>query len=544
MDARKSLTVAKYLFKNYVLNPFVKRFKTAVLAFLIVCVAAGILAAVAFSLSPSQPEAEANQTGEEPGLGWSIREALLQAGIDKGDAISALGAMFALSLLLMLTVGTAAIRVMEEAEYELLLAQPMELSTYFLGREIAELAQMSLMSLPYFGFLPIAYELSGGNMTKALLFPVTMFTAVAFLSALSTLVNVVRILAEERERLLRLGAAAYYSVGAAHSLLTWQISPLLSLPFKPLAEALVHCVTITEGVREVLIGWGLSVSILLAIEAVTIRLADLVPPEFVRPISELAREARSKGGRKEISLYSPDPGASLFRFAFSLEVLSPVHLRNLAIALAASGVAGLAMLRVGPRFGLELGAASVAVSLVTPLVVAEMAIFLVGSIMARDLAAMWVLRVYALDLVPLASGLLLKYTVYLSEAFLVLGVFESLIVREPLALLQPLVVLPITVFVVLLLLVSTSYLASKRRIVRRMPTGLYMFEDIALLVVALIVVPAYMLATFLFKEVLLPRLTPQTTALVVAASLGLSWLLHEASKKALAGAIRVFDLAS
>ena len=67
---------------------------------------------------------------------------------------------------------------------------------------------------------------------------------------------------------------------------------------------------------------------------------------------------------------------------------------------------------------------------------------------------------------------------------------------------------------------------------------------LALLVISILVMPAYMLATLLFTEILLPRLTFQATLLTLAASALLSWALHEASKRILAEAMRIWDLAS
>ncbi|MDK2464389.1 MAG: hypothetical protein QI223_06440 [Candidatus Korarchaeota archaeon] len=545
MDVGKSLTVTRYLLKNYVINPFIKRFKTVVLGAVVIGIIAGGLVAVAIALSHSEPEVQVNQTEEsEPSLGRSLREALLRAGLDKRDAVAGVSAMLALSLLLMVTLGKAAISVMEEAEYELLLAQPLDMGTYVLGRELAEFARASLTGLPYLGLAPFVYRLNGGNMLKAALFPLALLTIIAFLSALSTLISVVKIVARDRERLLRLAVLAYFSAGAVHSLLSWGISSTLSLPFRPLAEALVYCATISEGMNQVLASWGMSIAIILGLEAIVIKLADWASPEYVRPVSELVRESWAKAAQRGVSLYSPDPGAALFRYAFSLDVLSLRHLRNLVAVAVASGVAGFILLRVGPKFGLEPSAASFGVSFMVPLIVGEMAMFIVGTVMARDLAAMWVFRVYALELRPLASGLILKYATYLSEAFLAIGIFDAVLLGQPLALLLPAAVLPITMFTVLLLLVSTCYLASKRRIVRQMPTGLYMFEDVALLVISVLVMPAYMLATLLFTEILLPRLTLQTTLLALAASASLSWAVYEASRRVLAETMRVWDLAS
>ena len=87
-------------------------------------------------------------------------------------------------------------------------------------------------------------------------------------------------------------------------------------------------------------------------------------------------------------------------------------------------------------------------------------------------------------------------------------------------------------------------MASKRRIVRQMPTGLYMFEDVALLVVSVIVIPAYFLATMLFKAIFLPRLTLWTALLTLLLSISLSCVLHLTFKRLLADVLRIYDLAS
>ncbi|RLE68460.1 MAG: hypothetical protein DRJ43_05560 [Thermoprotei archaeon] len=539
MEIRKSLTITKYLLKNYVINPFVKKFKKALLSIAVIGLIMGVVVFAPITLL----DHEANKTEGQP-FKESFREILLRLGLNKYKLVDILSSLLTLSPLLMVITGKAAIRVIEEAEYELLLAQPLDMSTYVLGRSFMELAQMTLMSLPYFGFVPLISQISGGNWGKAFLFPPVLLTIIAYFSVISTLVNVIRISFMEKEWLMKFTCLAYLLIAAFHSILTLRPSPLLKLPFRYLAEAAIYCATISEDLQGVLIRWELSLGILVLLLLLTVKLAGRVPAEYVRPISELMKEARSKAFKTGASLYSADPEEALFRYVFSFDVLTLTHLRNLLIVLAVSGGSGLVFLHVAPKLGFDPRNASFITTFIIPLMVSEMASFLVGQAIAKDLSAMWMFRVYALELKPLASGLLLKHSMYFSEAFLTIALFDAIVREDPRLLLEPLIVLPITIFTSFVLLVVTTYLASKRKIVKQMPTGLYMFEDIALLVVTVIVILTYFSATLLFKEVLIPNFTFQTASLSILLSIIISWALHKASSRILADVTRLYDLAS
>ena len=218
---RRALTVAKYLLKNQVVNPFLRRFKTLLLFAVVVGVLGGLLAVALFS---GQPEAEEAEPEEGPG----VREFLREFGVDKWAVLDLGSAALTAGLLLILIQGRDYVTVMEEAEYELLLAQPISMEEYFLGRELATLAFTAGLSLPYLGFVPLALELSGGS-PKALLLPLAMLIPLQFSSALAGLATAARALLGERARLLRWGAAAYLLAGLAHSLAEMRPSPLLRL---------------------------------------------------------------------------------------------------------------------------------------------------------------------------------------------------------------------------------------------------------------------------------------------------------------------------
>ena len=106
---RRALTVAKYLLKNQVVNPFLRRFKTLLLFAVVVGVLGGLLAVALFS---GQPEAEEAEPEEGPG----VREFLREFGVDKWAVLDLGSAALTAGLLLVLIQGRDYVTVMEEAE--------------------------------------------------------------------------------------------------------------------------------------------------------------------------------------------------------------------------------------------------------------------------------------------------------------------------------------------------------------------------------------------------------------------------------------------
>lgn len=538
MDLKKSLTIARYLIKNYIINPFLRGLKKKVIFLIAIAIVGVIVATALIALTPSTSEGESNES-----LGASMRENLIALGLNKFVLIDLIGAALTLMILLGMITGRAAITVMEEAEYELLLAQPLDMETYFLGRFMRDTAQMLVITIWYVAFVPMALDLSGGN-PKAALLPISVLLLTAYLSALTTLISELKIVWREGEGYIRLFASFYALISIMHSLLAWRVSPLLSMPFRPLAESIVYCATISEGMSDVLLSLSKGLLILLPILFMELKLAGRVSPEYIKPTSVLIRERESKKSGRRVELYSQDPGRAVFNYIFRLEVLNAKHFAILSSVVLITGLISYVLKEVAAgKLELLFGSLQFLSLFLVPLLVSEMVAFLVNASMARDFAALWIYRVYARDLKPVAESLMLKYALYLSEAFLVISVFDAVTTGNPLMLLLPLIILPLTVLTAFLLLMIVTYLASKRKIVRQVPSGLYMLEELAASLLMLIVIPVYVISDVLLKMILslLPNLEVALISLVATIS---SWLLLKLLTISLASLISSYDVAS
>ncbi len=535
MDLGKSLTISKYLIKNYIVNPFLKGLRRKAILIIALAVMVGIIAAAIVISSTSAPENESNES-----LGPSIRGSLLALGLNKFAIIDLISASLMLMILLGAITGKAAITVMEEAEYEILLAQPLDMETYFLGRFLRDTAQMLAFTAWYIAFVPIAMDLSGGN-PKAALLPISILLLTAYLSALATLIHELKI--TWRGDYIRLIASSYALISIIHSILSWGISPLLSVPFRPLAESIVYCATISEGTSDVLLSIGEGLLILLLMLLLDLGLAGRISPEYIKPASALMK-VKKKKPKRNAEFYSRDPRKAIFNYIFRLEVLNIKHIATISLITLITWFTTYFLKEVASgKLGILFGSFQFISIFLIPLLVSEALAFLINASMARDLAALWIYRVYAKDLKPMAESLMMKYALYLSEAFLVISVFDAVASSNFLMLFLPLLMLPLTVLIACILLMIVTYLASKRRIVKQAPSGLYMLEELAAGLLMLVVIPVYMISDLLLKIALSLLSSSEAVFLSLVAVIS-SWLLLKLLTSPLADIISSYDIAS
>ncbi|RLF04870.1 MAG: hypothetical protein DRK00_05730 [Thermoprotei archaeon] len=531
MATRRALTVAKYLIKNYIVNPFLRRLRRALLFFIALIIVGGAIGLAMYLATPSPEEAE-------EALHMSLRRELHSLGINKRVAIDFLSLALTLALIAAALRGRAYLTVAEEAEYEVLLAQPITMAEYVIGRSLLSFAQTALFSPAYAFMIPAIYDLSGGNLIKALLFPAAVLLSTAFISFATDLVASLKAVLRERERLLKVATYAYLVVGVSHSLAIRYASPLLTAPAKLVAEPVVYCATVIEPWQLVATELTIEALMVTGILSALAGISRRLQPELVKPVSEVLRE--SAGERRSRAMYSPSPGRALFNQVFLFEFTSPSHLRNVGIGVSVAALCGylfshvLNVPRLIPRFAADIAML---------LVIAQLVGLIASMILARDLASLWIYRVYALSLAPLAKGLLLKYTLYFSEVLLAFSAFNAVASWEPVSLLYPIVALPISLTASFLLLALLSYIASKRRIVKQAPTGLYFFEELAVAIVYAVVIPLIAMSGVIFRLVL-GYATATLLAAAVASSLALACLIFWLASRALAGLIEGLDIVS
>ncbi len=431
---------------------------------------------------------------------------------------------------------------MEEAEYEVLLAQPLTMRDYILGRKLFETVQalgLLVFFLPYSTF---AYELSGGSLAKALLFPAALLLLQVYASAVLALIDLALIALPQRRGAIRGLALAYLLASILHSAATGGVSPLLTLPSRIAAEPLVYCATISEPVSAVAARLAGSCAVVGAAYALLAKFSNRLHPENVRPLSAIMREQVKRAWSLVKGLYSPSPSLAALKHSL---LLSVANLRHALLALSGVGAAAIigyfVVELLVKRLGISLSGFET--SFLAPFVVAEICSVAVASSLVNDLPAIWVYRVYAPSLAPFIRGLLLKYSLYMFEALLALSAFDYMVASQPLNLLYPVSALPVLALSSSLLLLAVSLVASKRRVVKRAPTGLYVLEDLAMLAVFIPVMLAVMFSNAGFK-LLASALPGSLIAANAAFSLVVFALLAWALPLPLAAVVQRLDYAS
>lgn len=223
----KSALIGWYLVKNYILNPFLRKFRrflkliaagTALVALVIVLLAL---------LYTPLPQAE-----EAGGLHEDMRAWLVRLGLGREEVVN-LGSsgLFALTLAFMF-IGRAAIYVWEEAEREVLLAQPVSMREYIAGRVIYETAAATLLILlPFLCFIPLVLDFNGGSLAKALVFVVVSAAAMLFIVLASMVGQLLRCATRPKHLLaVRAAAGLYLLLSATHSILALILAPAVAAP--------------------------------------------------------------------------------------------------------------------------------------------------------------------------------------------------------------------------------------------------------------------------------------------------------------------------
>ncbi|ABL78860.1 hypothetical protein [Thermofilum pendens] len=545
MDPAKALALFKYLVKNDVVNPLLKPFRRRMWVLkLLLAVLIALLVALVLLPKVGAPQ----KTGETSGAG-QIRGFLRSLGLDKEkliDILSALTLLYPLaSIAFMRPLAPGrrdAVLIVREAEYELVLSQPVGMDTYIAGHALFDVAASALPIISLAGLIPLALDVSGGS-AKAFLLPLSALLQVLFLSYLRLSVGVLRKALSSKGWTLpaRSIAAAYAVGGVAHSLVEGRVSPLLSLPLRPVWECVIYPFTRAETVADLLLALAETALVTLLLFAAAVRLSVYVSPEDVLPLEYLFREASSrKGIARGPSLDFSSPESAVKSFVLRRSLLSPGHLKGFSVLLAASVAVALVAVRLlGPLKGEAL--------MLVPVFLVYMAMIpLFGFLsqkLAEDVQAYWVYRVYSASMEHVAGALLVKYAVHMAEGALVVSAVHAVLAWSPLPLLLPLVAAPGFVVTGFLSLASTLYFASKRKVVRYSYGGTTVLEGLAsgaVMVITIVFLILLELAFYLFTS-----LNAWSWASVLsAASVATSALLYALLKRALSEMAEEYDVAT
>ena len=526
----QALVIAKYMVKEYVVNLVLKRRSGLIATSLVVL---GIIVfLVATLLGDSGGQGGSNIARE-------LRAYMLSIGLNKNSIMDIGSLAILLTIICGLLVGGRKILV-SEAEYELVLSQPISMPTYIAGRMLHIVAR-SLMAMPvFFWFVPLCMDFNNGN-PKAFLIPLSITLAAIFgnicMDAVILADNVLNKLGYRGY--LRIGLAIYLVAGLVHSFETGYVSPLLTTPFRSLMELLVYPFTLTETLADILAPLCKTLVALLLMSALTLRLSRYVDPEDIMPLERVIASKQVEGLRKKHRplIVSKSPSTTVWLFIFKRNITSFIHVRNLFIALTVTATISFIVKTLVPvdLLSLALFAAPILITMLTVMFVS-----VIGFTLAEDIRVYWIYRVYLVEMESVAKSLLAKYVAYLTELLLVTAIAYTILTNNILYLLYPLTVLPSAVITGFLMLATLSYFMSKKKIVKHLPTGMNIVEELVAGIISAIV--AVSIAASLVSFNILLAYPPIVIIVSTATSLVLALLLYTLLAKILSKIMQTYDI--
>jgi len=474
MAGGKSFTIAKYLILNNV--PFLRRYKIIVAAILILM---SVFLVLALSYHGKYPA---------PG-GSEFLSALRKLGITKELAVSIISLILVALFIMAVLAGKRVL--MEEAEYEILMSQPVDMRSYFLAKNLQEL--VGNLSSAFYFLVAMLILVPSEDLFRILLLAASTFLLIEYLSLLLGAVIVLKIVLGERYRFVKLGTALYALAGLLHSITMLSVSPILKAPFELPVEAVVYYAAVSESDLSIGVRCAATLVIVVLLMIAMYWLADKVHPEDVKGLRRVGETQA-----RERSLYSEKAQLTVMRQIFT-DICSTGHAKLLIIGLVVSFIAGFVVRLLLGEVGIQVQEAGFALSVVVPLVVGEVVMITSSLVLSRDLLALWIYRVYLSDMSPVAEFLVLKQIIYLSEVFLGASLFLVAMTGDFTYILLPAALLPLSSVLSCLTIAVLVLLSSRRKIVREAPTGMYALESFAMSLVLVIVLPTVMTGILLFQ---------------------------------------------
>lgn len=530
MGLRKQLIVMKYSLKNTAINPVI-RSKSGI--------AYMVFMAVGFTaLLASLTLGSSSNTSEGMPMNHDLRAFLIAHGLSRfiiADIASAV-LMALTALVFILTPPNVPVR---EAEYELVLTQPIEIRDFIVGKALVSVAQQFVF-LPYVLSMLVFASFLAPNPAKAVLATLSLVLISAYFALFDAATKVVALVLAKRglRRVFRVAFLAYLIIGLAHTALLRRPSPILTAPLKPLAASLIYSLALSPSITEVVTWLALSIiptaAALLLIQA----LADVVGVEDLKPVAlpgTSRREGRARRGGKGVHMLKgldlSSPGRAVMSVMYYSAILSTTHLETLAVAVGVPTAVCFAVRYFMPAW--ITGVAGFAVSIFIPLMTAIALTSILNTVMVNDLMTYWIYRVYLARMKPVATALLLKITTYTLEAVAVMATSITILTHNPLNLLLIPVTAPAAVLTSFAALALVTYFASKRKVVKQAPSGMYVMESSIVFIIEFFFIITLMGASTLTQA--LARIsatvlmTTASTAVATAAALTLG--LREALTK-------------
>ncbi len=484
----RTSTLAKYLIKNYVLNPLI---------FPIVRSKKLLIPIILFSLFLIALALSAPDEGGNVGL----REVIRGMGLSREMVELILGLIISLPLYYS-ALTLKPLIVGEEAEVEVLLAQPIRMREYMAAKMIANVAN-SLIFLPAFlGFIPVALELSG-SAVKAALSTIMFALTIPYGEALTRFLWNLKLRGKPWRYGINLGTIAFLTVTSVHTYAFH--SQAIALPFLAHVKAFVCGFSLSCPLSDML-GYAALATVLTAVFSLLAYLtSDVITPEMVTSLKAKVKAVEVRFSRRERVPYE--------------HLVWPLKGDAIKAALTSAAAALMGYL-TREFFRINLEALSPFVGLFITLV----AIYTVWGA-GEDLVGLWVYRVYMGELSNLGRALILKYSLKMLFPISTISSFLAGMAHSPAPFMTLTAFSSAFVITSFLLMLPVVYFLPRRKVVKWDPLGYYVIDS---LVMALVMIPVGLLSMTYFMVTLIAYVSPSWTLTLSALSLGLSlplWLL-------------------
>ncbi len=421
---------------------------------------------------------------------------------------------------------------LREEEYEILLSQPIDLEEFMLANILSVLVS-PLVLVPAFLGLALMGMVFTGDPLRGIL---VMVGSLIFLSGLIIIEILFKLLA--RRTRLRLLITVFFTallfIGAMDSLRRNGFSLILGIPYMSISACLIfpfsRSISLADILLILVLGYAeiAGFSLIASVFSKRIGIEDLSPktPANIKLLE----------GQKPLIKYG-SPRKILYSYLFISRILNRRHLLGLSIFVVIACIAGLLARRVA---GIPMEASGYFVEVFVPLMIG-MALYTESSyVLAMDLRCYWLYRTYAIDMAPVAGAIVLKLATHSVEAATVMFAGLSLYMDKAQLLFMIPLYFPAGILGASLELISLSYLASKRQVIRETMAGIYTVEGLTAVLLEIIVIAVFMaisgLAFYLSSQSLL--------VLIIGgiASIGISYPLLRFAERIIGDMMNYYDV--
>ncbi|NPA98210.1 MAG: hypothetical protein GXO43_02420 [Crenarchaeota archaeon] len=515
---RVILTLFWYLAKNRTINPLLKRRSGQ--AMIVLVTAIFIINAVEYT----------QNLYSSPSLLVSMEPFLHSLGLNHVTISLIISAILIAYTIYVLFRGKP-IYIPEEI-YETVLSQPVDLEEYMLAN-ILETISGPILLLPAFLGLALFGLFMTNDPLRAILF---MFGSLIILSAviiIDTLFTLVR-RKTGRKRLFIVLFIGILVASVVHSLVIHGYSPILALPYMPIAYALVAplatSIEVSQATLSLIIGYSeiIGLALIASFLARRIGIEDLSPKSFYRgKIFE--------GGKAKIKFGSPSE--ILYSYLFTGRIFNPKHLGGLIIIMAVSIIAGLA---ASAYFGVASQINAYFIEFFIPMMTGMALYSLSAQVIAWDLRCYWLYRVYAIDMAPVAAALISRLATYCVGAGLVMLAGLSAYFHDPSMIIITAFYVPGGVIAGAIQLMILSYMASKKQVIRETPAGIYTVEGFTAVMLEIVIIIIFMSISGL--AFYLHSISVEALAIGAVISLFTAYPLHRFLRRIVGDMMTYYDI--